>query len=106
MAVSTNTWLPHTTGELQLRPGISIFHATLSVALHVSGRRGSSAATPALVPRNCGQCCASADVARRRVKRAVARFAVPVMRGNIHRLVRVSKRSGSEAAEQAEHAEI
>src|SRR5438093_7970888 len=71
IAVRTNTWLPHTTGELQLRPGISIFQATLSVALQVSGSFGSSGATPALVPRNCGQCCASAaGVTRRRVNRA------------------------------------
>ena len=30
-----------------------------SVALHVSGSRASSAATPARLPRNCGQFCAA-----------------------------------------------
>jgi hypothetical protein len=34
-----------------------------SVALHVSGSRGSSAATPARLPRNCGQFCAGAAAA-------------------------------------------
>src|SRR5688572_14667396 len=60
MTVSTNTWLPQTTGELQLRPGISIFQAMFSVVLHRSGSRVSSAATPARSPRNCGQFCACA----------------------------------------------
>src|SRR5688572_13611587 len=55
MAVTRNTSLPQTTGELQLRPGTSSFHAMFSVALHVSGSRASSAATPARLPRNCGQ---------------------------------------------------
>jgi hypothetical protein len=55
IAVTTNTWLPQTTGELQLRPGTSSCHAMFSVALHVSGSRASSGATPARLPRNCGQ---------------------------------------------------
>src|SRR5688572_7638418 len=55
MAVTRNTSLPQTTGELQLRPGTSRVHAMFSVALHVSGSRASSGATPARLPRNCGQ---------------------------------------------------
>src|SRR5262245_19106997 len=66
IAVTTNTWLPHTTGELQLRPGMSIFQAMFSVGLHLSGSLGSSAATPACAPRNCGQFCADEGVAARR----------------------------------------
>src|SRR5262245_13344887 len=58
MAVTTKTWSFQTTGELQLRPGTSIRQATFSVVVHLSGRRGSSAATPARGPRNCGQFCA------------------------------------------------
>src|SRR5216117_94412 len=82
IAVRTNTWLPHTTGELQLRPGMSIFQATLSVALHVSGSFGSSGTTPALVPRNCGHCCAPAVVAtRRHVKTPMTVVAERVMGG-------------------------
>src|SRR2546429_9763070 len=54
MADVTMTWSSQTMGELQPRPGISVFHATFSVSLHVSGRAGSSAMTPALGPRNLG----------------------------------------------------
>src|SRR5262245_61204143 len=85
MAVSTNTWSPHPTGELQLRPAMSIFQATFSVVLQVSGSFGSSAATPAdRSPRNCGQCCAPAGAARSMATRAIAAFVVQVMPDNIH----------------------
>src|SRR5205814_3770673 len=55
IAAVTNTWSPHTTGELHPRPGISRFQATLCEASQVSGSAGSSAATPERSPRNCGQ---------------------------------------------------
>ena len=35
-----------------------MLHATFSVVVQVSGSRGSSGATPACGPRNCGQFCA------------------------------------------------
>ena len=42
-------------------PGIGVFQATFSVALHVSGSRGSSATTDVPSgPRNCGQLSDSA----------------------------------------------
>ena len=44
---------------------MSIFQATFCVALQVSGSAGSSGATPAFGPRNCGQfsaCTASPAV--------------------------------------------
>jgi hypothetical protein len=34
------------------------YNATFCVSLHSSGSKGSSAATPACGPRNCGHCCA------------------------------------------------
>ena len=53
-AVVTKMWSPQTMGELQLRPGMSIFQAMFSVSLHRSGRAGSSATAPAAGPRNPG----------------------------------------------------
>src|SRR6266851_5171231 len=47
---------PQTTGDDQPLPGISAFHTTLRVALHVSGSAGSSATPVDWGPRNCGQC--------------------------------------------------
>jgi hypothetical protein len=80
MAVTTNTWLPQTTGELQLRPGTSSCHAMFSVALHVSGSRASSAATPARLPLNCGQFCAADGItemiANNNVRRTGMVFAI------------------------------
>ena len=56
----TKTRLPQTTGDDQARPGIAVFHATLSVVLQVSGRRGSSGAwLIASAPRNAGQLSAA-----------------------------------------------
>src|SRR5262245_12179707 len=86
-AVVTKTWSPQATGELQLRPGISIFQATFCVSLQVSGRAGLSAATPEREPRNCGHCspCAIADTAAR-ASTAMARR--PVFTAHtIHRFV-------------------
>src|SRR5215471_1444021 len=51
----TNIWSPQTAGELQPVPGISLVHATFSVALHLSGRLGSSATPNDPGPRNPGQ---------------------------------------------------
>jgi hypothetical protein len=59
-AAVTKTCSPHTIGELHPRPGTSIFQTMFSVALQESGRAGSSAATPARLPRNCGQLSAPA----------------------------------------------
>ncbi|MCY4509287.1 MAG: hypothetical protein OXG35_20350, partial [Acidobacteria bacterium] len=53
MAEVTKIVSSQTTGELQLRPGRSIFQTTFSVSLQVSGRAGSSPTSPAFGPRNC-----------------------------------------------------
>src|SRR4029434_147689 len=55
MAVVTKTWSPQTTGELQDRPGTSIFQTMFCVGPHASGNDGWSAATPPSAPRNRGQ---------------------------------------------------
>src|SRR5215471_7258989 len=51
----TNIWSPQTAGELQPVPGTSVFHATFSVVLHLSGRLGSSATPSEPGPLNPGQ---------------------------------------------------
>ena len=83
----TKTWSPQTTGGLHPTPGMAVFQAMFSVALHVSGRAGLSGTTPALAPRNCGQCgCADtparASVMRLNVVNARA-FKAPSVRDQI-----------------------
>ena len=46
IALSRKTLSPQATGQAQPRPGILVFQATFSVALHESGRRGLSATPP------------------------------------------------------------
>ena len=53
--VSTKTWSPQTIGDAQPRPGTSTRQTTFSSGPQRSGRAGSSATTPAVSPRNCGQ---------------------------------------------------
>jgi hypothetical protein len=67
------------TGELQPIPGMSIFHTTFSVELHVSGRAGSSSATPAEGPRKRGQSFVAervrAEIARKaKIRKDVGRI--------------------------------
>src|SRR4051794_40608963 len=47
-------WSSQTTGELQPRPGMFVFHLTFSVSLQDSGRLGSSGTAPISGPRNIG----------------------------------------------------
>ena len=55
------TLSPQTIGLDQPRPGTGVFQATFSLALQVSGSRGSSATTDVPSgPRNCGQLSDSA----------------------------------------------
>jgi hypothetical protein len=53
--VVRNTRWPQTIGDDQLRPGRSVFHATFSVADHLSGRLALMLTPEAFGPRNCGQ---------------------------------------------------
>src|SRR5580692_12035783 len=46
---------PHTTGDDQPEPGMSVFHATFCVVDQWSGSAGSSATPVDPGPRNCGQ---------------------------------------------------
>jgi hypothetical protein len=55
MTAVRNTRLPQTTGDDQLRPGSSVFHATFSVADQRSGRRVLMPMPAAWGPRNWGQ---------------------------------------------------
>jgi hypothetical protein len=50
-----NTRSPQTIGDDQLRPGRSVFHATFSVADHLSGKWAFALKPVAPDPRNCGQ---------------------------------------------------
>src|SRR6185295_17776098 len=69
---------PQTAGELQPVPGISVFHATLSVVLHLSRRLGYSATPSEPGPRNCAQLlCAIALVTSSAIKeRAINCFLI------------------------------
>src|SRR5262249_6995191 len=58
---------PQTAGELHPAPGISVFHATFSVLLQVSGRFGSSATPSEPGPRNPGQLSAAEAAATVRI---------------------------------------
>src|SRR5437870_6913792 len=61
---------PHTVGELQPVPGISVFQATFWLVLQVSGRLGSSATPSEPGPRNCAQLfCAVAVVSSTQLRR-------------------------------------
>ena len=57
-----NTLLPQTIGLDHPTPGIGVFQATPSVALHVSGSSGMSSTTAVMSgPRHCGQLSDAAD---------------------------------------------
>ena len=77
----TKTWSPDTTGELQLRPGMSVFQTTFSVSLHVSGKARSSGTSPAFGPRNLAHSpCPSASGA-------------PVSNSSAHPTMAITRRS-------------
>jgi hypothetical protein len=56
VAVVTQTWSPHTTGEDQPKSWMGRFQTTFSVSLQASGSRAASACPFARGLRNCGRC--------------------------------------------------
>src|SRR5262245_31994607 len=60
VAVVTRTRSPHTMGDDQPDPGISVFHATLEVELHSSGKSVSPEMPCPVGPRKRGQFSARA----------------------------------------------
>ena len=75
-AVSTNRRSPHTTGEPDPRPGISIFQRTFFVSLHSAGGSARLDTPVAYGPRHCGQYASpagsDAQDGQRRATRATA----------------------------------
>ena len=60
----TKTRSPDTIGDDTPRPPSGAFHATFSVALHLTGRFFSSVAPVPRGPRHCGQSAADSDAVR------------------------------------------
>ncbi len=67
---------PQRTGEDHHRPGIVVFHATLSVVLHVSGRPEASTSPEECGPRNCGQLSSARAVELTKAVRAIHRMSM------------------------------
>src|SRR4051812_24192721 len=56
VALLTQTWSPHTTGDDHALPSTGVFHATFSVSLQLTGKPLAPSAIPCPPgPRNCGQ---------------------------------------------------
>src|SRR4051812_35987058 len=61
VAVVSQTWSPHTTGDDHDLPWIGVFHFTFCFSDHVVGRLDESERPWPVGPRNCGQFSSADD---------------------------------------------